>query len=605
MIHAARVICFTLLFAAFPFHAGAEEFTDAIHAYLKHRVEVENRDVGIVVGLVDEHGSRIVSCGKPGNGADQEANGDTVFEIGSVTKTFTALLLQDMVERGRMRLDDPVARYLPESVKVPTRSGKEITLRHLATHTSGLPKIPDNLDPRRADNPYADYTVEKLYAFLSGCQLTCDPGTQWDYSNLGMGLLGHAIALQAGTDYESLVVDRICGALKMDSTRITLTPELISRFAAGYNEFGYPVSAWDIPTLSGAGALRSTANDLLKYVSAHLGLTPSSLTPLMEKTHAIHFDQTNGPHMGLAWFTTSGMPGAEIILHDGGTAGHRAFAGFDKARRRGVVILSNSVGVVHMRNLGCFLLTSEWQSDRRLAEVHLSSRLLDSYAGQYRLKLDAPRGFRLWPFPRHKDNVASQSNIGIRREGDRLFVWVMGSRSWPADVFLPPGDGELLAQSETRFFERLSGVPLTFPRNARSKVTGLTIDCQGKTLFYRKISAQLPKTPEPLKPRIAVKLDTRLLDAVVGEYEMSPKGPLPVGGKFRIWREADQLVGQVWEKGAVQGAFDIFPESKTSFFLKLDDSQLTFVKNRKGQVTAVIHHSSHVGVPDCEGKKVK
>ena len=220
------------------FCAAAEDFTDAIHAFLQQRVEAEKRDVGIVVGIVDEHGSRIVSCGKLDNGTDQEVNGDTLFEIGSVTKTFTALLLQDMIERGEMKLDDPVAKYLPESVKMPTRNGKEITLLHLATHTSGLPDIPDNLDPKRADNPFADYTVEKMYAFLSGYQLTRDPGAKFEYSNLGMGLLGHVIALKAGTNYESLVVDRICRPLKMDSTRITLTPELKARFATGHNQFG-------------------------------------------------------------------------------------------------------------------------------------------------------------------------------------------------------------------------------------------------------------------------------------------------------------------------------------------------------------------------------
>ena len=190
MIPAIRVICFTMLLSAFSFRAAAEDFTNAIHAFLQQRVEVEKRDVGMVVGIVDEHGSSIVSYGKLDNGTDQEVNGDTLFEIGSITKTFTALLLQDMIERGEMKLDDPVAKYLPKSVKMPTRNGKEITLLQLATQTSGLPLFPDNLDPKRADNPYADYTVEKLYAFLSGYQLTRDPGAKYEYSERGNGIAG-------------------------------------------------------------------------------------------------------------------------------------------------------------------------------------------------------------------------------------------------------------------------------------------------------------------------------------------------------------------------------------------------------------------------------
>ena len=245
---------FTLVLLSFSGRAPAEEFTDAIRAYLQQRVDAERIPGGIVVGVVDEHGSRVISYGNRNSGTNQKVDGDTLFEIGSVGKTFTALLLQDMIERGAMKLDDPVAKYLPESVEMPTYAGKEITLRHLATHTSGLPGIPDNLDPQRADNPYADYTVEKMYAFLAGYQLVREPGAQSEYSNLGMGLLGHAIALKAGASYESLVVERICQPLGMESTRITLTPKQSARFATGHNRFGEPVRHWDVPTLAGAGA---------------------------------------------------------------------------------------------------------------------------------------------------------------------------------------------------------------------------------------------------------------------------------------------------------------------------------------------------------------
>ncbi len=594
MIPAARVIGFALLLTVSSLPAVAEEFPDAIHAYLQRAVEVEKRAVGIVVGIVDEQGSRVVSCGRFDNGTEQQVDGDTLFEIGSVGKTFTVLLLQDMMERGEMKLDDPVARYLPLSVKMPTRHGKEITLHHLATHTSGLPGIPDNLDSRRADNPYADYTGEKLYAFLSAYELTRDPGTQSQYSNLGMGLLGHAITLQAGMDYEALVVERICRPLQMDSTRITLTPELKARFAAGHNPFGEAVPSWDVPVLAGAGAPRSTAHDLLKYVSANLGLTPSPLTPLMGKTH----------DLGLAWSVTPGLQGTTIISHAGGTGGYRAFIGLDKARRRGVVVLSNSVDAIG--NLGHVLLESEWPSDRRPAKTTISDRLLDSYVGQYRLKSDAaPRRFKLWPFSGREKGTTSPSKVGIRCEGDRLFAQATGSSSGPLDELLPPVTAELLPESETRFFERLSGASLTFSRRAPGKVTGLTIDYQGKAFFYEKVSDQPPQAPERRRPRVAVKLDTRLLDAVVGQYEFAPSDKSRTGGKAIVWREGDRLVGQVFAKDAVQGAFDIYPESETSFFLKLDGSQLSFIKNGKGEVTRVIHHSAHPGIPDGRGKKVR
>lgn len=586
----ARVICVGLLFSPLPSRASAEEFTDAIYAYLRQCVEVERKGVGIVVGLVDEHGSRIVSYGKLGNGTDQEVNGDTVFEIGSDTKTFTALLLQDMIEHGQMKLDDPVARHLPPSVKMPTRNGKEITLHHLATHASGLPGMPDNIEPKRADNPYADYTVEKMYAFLSGYQLTRDPGAQGEYSNLGMGLLGHVIALKAETSYESLAMDRICRPLKMDSTRITLTPELRARFATPHNRFGEAISSWDVPTLAGAGALRSTANDLLKYVSANLGLTPSPLTPLMDKTH----------DLGLAWHIVD-VPGARIVSHGGGTGGHRSFVGFDKTRRRGVVVLVNSAG--DLGHLGEVLLESEWQADRRPTATTISSELYSSYVGQYRRSLDlamrmammrqflsdAPKAaiyvpvgcslavlaVLLWRAGSLRKrgiilgcavlvsgllatllvlvssrlvDASSQPGIGIRREGDRLFAQATGPGS-----SLVYTTAELLPESETRFFERLSGRPATFSRDARGKVTGLTLYHRGNAISYEKISDEPPKVPEPPKPHIAIQLDAQLLDAYVGHYEFAPSAVLPAGMRVTIWREGDQLLAQAWVKNAPQG----------------------------------------------------
>jgi hypothetical protein len=402
-----------------------------------------------------------------------------------------------------------------------------------------------------------------------------------------MGLLGHVITLKAGMNYESLVVERICKPLKMNSTRITLTPELKSCFTTGHNEFGYSVPILDIGVLVGAGALRSTANDLLKYVSANLGLTPSGLTQLMEKTHAVHFQSAiQNMNIALAWMVDFDAQGREIISHDGATDGFSAFVGFDKTRRRGAVVLSSSMDWPDPRAIGKFLLESEWRSDLRPKETKISSQLYDSYVGQY-----------------NADGASSQSGIGIRLEGNRLFAQATGPKSWPVNVLLPPIADELLPESETRFFERLSGRPMTFSRNVWGKVTCLKMDYQGKVFSYKKISNEPPKIPESPKPRVAIKLDTKLLDIVVGHYEFAPDTAHPTGIKLTIWREGEQLVGQSWGKDVLQGAFDIYPESETNFFIKTDGVQLTFIKNDKGEVTAIIDHGA--GFPDLKGKKLK
>ncbi len=583
-----------ILLSAFSFRAAAEDFTNAIRAYLRQYIEAKITNGCIVVGMLDEHGSSIVSYGKLDNGTDQEANGDTVFAIHSATGRFTKLLLQDMVERGEMKLDDPVAKYLSKSVKMPTYNGKEITLRHLAAETSGLPDFTDELDAKRADNPLADYSVEKMDAFVSGCQLANDPGTKHFHGGVDLGLLGQAMALKAGTDYESLIVDRIFRPLKMDSTRFTLTPELKSRLATEHDDsgFGYAVPSWDWGALKPDAGLYSTANDLLKFVSANIGLTPSSLTPLMGKTAA-----------NFAY-----VPQGRGIVHIGGGGfGGGSYAGFDKTRRRGVVVLSTAYVV--RRDLGYFLLESEWQSERRPTETNINSQVYGSYVGQYRATSDAaPRRFKLWPFSRHEAGTNSQSSIGIRREGDRLFAQATGLSSLPPDELLPPGAGELLPESETCFFERLSGMPVTFSRDDRGQVTGLTLHYLGNVFSYEKISDQPPKAPEPPKRPAAIELDTKLLDACVGHYEFAPNAVFPTGAKLKIWREGDQLVGQVWGENTLKGAFDIYPESETNFFDKVYGAQLTFIKNDKGEVrevTAVIHYPTRVWLPDSEGKKVK
>ena len=196
--------------------------------------------------------------------------------------------------------------------------------------------------------------------------------------------------------------------------------------------------------------------------------------------------------------------GGGIVWFNGG-GNYRLYVGFDKTRRRGVVVLSNSDAFIDAISLGNFLLETEWQSDRRPTETKISNPVYGSLAGQYRPASDAaPRKFRLWPFPQPKDDAASQSGIGIRCEDDRLFAQATGSNSWPVDAFLPPIAGELLPESETHFFERLSGKPMTFSRDDRGKLTGLTMDYQGKVFSYEKISDQPPTVPEPPKPRVAI-----------------------------------------------------------------------------------------------------
>ncbi len=257
------------------------------------------RYVGVVVGIVTAEGPRYYSYGSTTLSGDQAIDEHTVFEIGSITKVFTAILLADMAQRGEVALDDPIASYLPDSVGVPTRGDQVMTLAHLSTHMSGLPRMPTNFAPAQPWNPFADYTVAQLYDFLGSYTLPRDVGAQYEYSNYGVGLLGHLLARHHGTSYEALVAERITGVLGMDETAITLTPALQERLATGHAG-RFAVANWDFTTLAGAGALRSTARDMLRFLAANLGLEASPLDEAMSLSHQPRVTRPDGMQVGLA-----------------------------------------------------------------------------------------------------------------------------------------------------------------------------------------------------------------------------------------------------------------------------------------------------------------
>jgi CubicO group peptidase (beta-lactamase class C family) len=337
--------CFLLLLRTSTLIAQGDYFDAAsIQEFLNRNFEHQN--AGMVIGIIDEHGRRVFAAGKLDNGTDQRVDGDTLFEIGSITKTFTVLLLEDMVARGQMRLDEPVANYLPPSVEVPAHDGKPIKLQNLAAQDSGLPFDANNMTPHDPRNRFAEYTADDLYAFLSGYKLPASPGAEFRYSNIGISLLGHAIERKTECEFEPLVTERICKPLHMQSTCVTVAPDAKLRLAIGHDEQGERQPQMVFQVVAPAGALRSTANDMLKYLSANLGFEASHLAPLMRRMQAIR--HTDSPEMGrtaMPWYDQRAYqpPGSDFRGHGGGTYGFSTFIGFDLKNHRGVVVLSNAI----------------------------------------------------------------------------------------------------------------------------------------------------------------------------------------------------------------------------------------------------------------------
>ena len=312
-------------------------------------------NIAVLIGVLEPDGTRrVITAG------DAPYDGRTLFEIGSITKVFTGILLAEMAERGEVRLEQSLAELLPQGIPIPSRNGRQIRLVDLATHSSGLPRTPGNFHPADRSNPYADYTVAQLYDFLRGHELRRDIGTRWGYSNVGVGLLGHALALRAGMPYEALVIERILQPLGMGSTKISLSSNDRARLAPGHDASGQAVDNWDLPTLAGAGALRSSADDMLTFLAANLApppSTPPSLSPAIRRSHVPHFTIAENRSVGLLWGITRTRYGRTVIAHNGGTAGYRAFVAFEPERRIGVVVLGNQNDQTnHVDRIGMHLL---------------------------------------------------------------------------------------------------------------------------------------------------------------------------------------------------------------------------------------------------------
>ncbi|WP_271078328.1 serine hydrolase [Aurantiacibacter sp. MUD61] len=343
---------------------------------------------GIVVGAITPDGTRVVSQGPSPDGA---FDADTVFEIGSITKVFVALLLADMANDGLVSLDDPVSDYLPDGATIGTFEGQPITLRHLARHESGLPRLPSNLEFSDIRNPYADYGEEDLLAFLASYEPERAPGSEYAYSNLGFGLLGYALERAGGSDLEVLLRNRILDPLDMGDTGIVLTADQQSRFATGRDEYNRETLAWDLGVLTGAGALRSTPADMLKFAAA--AMDPSSpLAPAMLLTMS-DLRQAPGYRSGLGWMVVP-APSGVVVMHGGGTGGFRAHVALQEESGQGVVVLTNSAIEPSTQDIALHFLVGAPLSEAGPVpeapetvvreEVELTDAQLDRVVGTYR-----------------------------------------------------------------------------------------------------------------------------------------------------------------------------------------------------------------------------
>lgn len=457
-------IALTLLLLFGSLHSGCAQTSDRLgfpsdaqlEQMLRYLVE-DGETPGIILGILDADGStRVVIHGSAGPEA-RPLGRQSIFELGSINKTFTGTLLALMVQSGEMALEDPVARYLPGHVEVPSRGNREITLLDLATHTSGLPSTPDNYQPVDPQNPWADFNVEALYGFLSSYELTRAPGEQAEYSNLGMGLLGHALSRAAGQEYRTLLRERILEPLGMEATGFTLEGGRAAWAAQGHSA-AEVVPFWTAGTaIEGAGGLRSNIEDMLLYLKANVGPHDSELGRAMAFAHTPRREFLEGRDIGLGWRTYYENERA-YVQHGGLTGGFSSFIGFDPLNKIGFVLLTNRGRFDD--DIGRDFLHYGKPLDIPVVEV--PSAVLASYTGEYAYRDDRSMFVRL-----EEEGCLTTQTPGNQRV-------------------------RLYAESETSFFAKRHPWRITFDLSEDGEVLGVFSEYLGVVNSGPKVNDEVP-----------------------------------------------------------------------------------------------------------------
>jgi serine-type D-Ala-D-Ala carboxypeptidase/endopeptidase len=463
----------------------------------------------------------------------------TAFEIGSVSKTMTAALLAQLIDRGEVALDDAIAKLLPRGTETPSFNGREITLGDIVTHTSGWPSIPPQWHLPDLDNPYARLTEQDLLGALAGAKLTRAPGSQWEYSNFAMMVLSFALAKRSGKDFETLLQEQLFAPLGMDGAYIARCPPHV-RLAQGHLSNTRPASPWDFPVdMAGVGGVRATLPDMVRYLEGQLGMRETAITPAMALTQQQVAD-VGGHRMGMNWIISSTPNSPRLLAHDGATGGYSSSVAFDVAAKRGVVLLSDTalISVGGFGTLAAHLLDPAVPIGPPRVAAHADPKLIDGLVGRYRL----------------------QNGLGmdLRRKGSALAIQADGQPEF-----------EMGYDSAGDFY------PLEFDALLRPVRKA---DGTYAFTWFQLGGALEAKRIDPAAPAANRWVPT---EAQLKEYE----GNYPLAPAFalRILSVGDRLFVQ----GTNQSPLEVAPVDKDVFVADSVGAEVTFERDTDAKVTAL------------------
>ena len=358
--------------------AKEHPITKVVYEYVERDIQKRNR-VGLIVGAVSGDQEVLLGFGKQQLGGNEPVDGDTVFEIGSISKVFTGILLAQQIEGGKLKLDDRVADLLPEGWSL-SEEAQELTLRHLTTHTSGFPRLPANIftigsffQGAGGGDPYRAYSEEQFREALADGELEYEPGTEERYSNFAVGLLGYVLGVQNGTDYETLVRDQLCKPLGLEKTVITNSEWHENHWAVGYRSaialgpimLGSPSAPWELPNhLAGAGGIRSIGPDMMLFLKANMGQIQSPVDASINRSHQELYKSSEHSAVGMNWQRTYySTLSQNVIWHNGGTGGYSTYLGFTEDKKSGGFVLANSIDDVDGRGFRILLNITDLAKD--------------------------------------------------------------------------------------------------------------------------------------------------------------------------------------------------------------------------------------------------
>lgn len=411
--------------------------------------------VGCVVGAIDGDTEVVQGYGRVARGGEAVPDGSTLYEIGSVSKIFTGLLLADAVERGLCSLDDAVQKHLPEGVTLRPWGGHDVLLWHLATHSSGLPRMPRDEAPD-PNNPFAHYDVEAMHAAIDDARARRAPGSTYEYSNLGAGILGYVLMRMNGcSSYDELLDRRITAPLAMEDTAVVLSASQQASFAPPYDADLAPASAWDLAMMAGAGGIRSTVPDLLKFARLQIEPGGSPLAAAMRLSQQRRHDGQNGIAVALGWHIARD---GKSLVHTGATGGYHAYFGIVPSTRRAVCVLTNTAtGLV------------DAVAEKLLVALHgrdVTPPVFEKPIAVERSKLEPLVGkYRLMP----------GLEFDVTLEGDVVRAQLTGQPSW-----------RLYPRSPTEFFYRVVDASVTFEFDGDA-VKQLVLHQNGRDMSYRRV----------------------------------------------------------------------------------------------------------------------